>query len=195
MYHDGLIRSVPTALVQNPALPTPHEIAKDLVLLEVMHYDFDQQIKTGQIIVHQLVLHDVRQFFLLAYMQRFPIHSVIPVSQFGWDDNASCAANNSSGHNLRYLKDGRMSKHGIGCAFDINPRQNPCFDLSEAQVHEQTIPPDGVYIPGTAGTLQKGHPLVRQMVQSEWTWGGGWDFPVDYQHFQIVPDELASWVK
>lgn len=195
MYKDKIL-AVPTAMLQNPAQPTPLELAKDMVLLEVMHYDFLGQIKIGHIVIHRLVLANVRFFFKTAFALQFPIHSVIPVSEFGWSDDASCAANNSSGHNQRFLADGRMSKHGIGCAIDINPVQNPCFDIDgETLLLKRIIPPQGIYRPGTPGTLMKGHPLVTLMERRRWVHGRIWTYPVDPQHFQKVPKALASWVK
>jgi hypothetical protein len=197
MYRDTAL-AVPSATLQNPLIPTPPELADAMVMLEIMHHTFADEIKQGHIVVHRLVVDDVRLFFETAFELRFPIHSVIPVSDFGWDDEVSCEANNSSGHNMRYLDDGRMSKHGIGCAFDINPHQNPCYDLDGNSLTlelKRIIPKDGAYVPGTPGTLQKGHPLVGLMVGLGWSWGGDWTFPKDYQHFQIVPDELAHYVQ
>ncbi|MEN9921020.1 MAG: hypothetical protein RL538_913 [Candidatus Parcubacteria bacterium] len=194
MYLDRTV-AVPTATLQNPVAPTPSELASSMVMLEVMHHTFKGEIKTGSIIIHELVLRDVRDFFKEAFALKFPVHSIIPVSEFRWNDEASCFANNSSGQNMRYLDDGRMSKHGIGCAFDINPRQNPCFVLDEETLRlEHIIPWDGIYVPGTDGTLQKGDRLVKLMQERGWSWGGNWTFPKDYQHFQIVPPELASYV-
>jgi hypothetical protein len=170
-----------------------------MVEICVMHYDGRTPTSggNGHIIVHSRITDDVRLFFKTAYKLRFPIHSVIPAINFDWDDVASCANNNSSGFNMRYLDDGRMSKHGIGCAFDINPRQNPCFVLdgeSPTLDLQRVIPEDGVYRPGTSGTLHKGHPLVELMISLGWSWGGDWTFPKDYQHFQIVPKELEHYV-
>jgi hypothetical protein len=191
------ISAAPAALIQNPLSPTPKELARDMVMIEVMHYDFHGKIKQGRIVVHCLVANDVRTFFKEAFALEFPIYSVIPVRKFNWQDWASCAANNSSGHNMRHLEDGRMSKHGIGCAFDINPLQNPCYvldDNSQMLTVVQIIPSDGKYEIGTPGTLQKGDALVKLMVELGWAWGGNWTFPKDFQHFQIVPPELASYV-
>ena len=200
MYKDTLL-AVPTALLQNPAMPTPVELARGMVLLEVLHYDFLGKIKVGRIIIHQLVLEHVRQFFKEAFNLRFPIQSVIPVSEFNWCDGASCAANNSSGHNMRSIEGTlslleKLSKHAGGCAIDINPFQNPCFVLDEKTAELELmriIPPKGIYVPGTPGTLQKGHPLVELMISLGWAWGGSWTFPKDYHHLQIVPAELAHY--
>jgi D-alanyl-D-alanine carboxypeptidase len=197
MYVDNVL-AVPTAILQNPTLPTPPELARDMVMLEVNHYTFLNTIKTGRILLHRLVVEDVQLFFREAYMLRFPILSLEPVDRFKWCDEVSCTANNSSGHSMRYLDDGRMSKHGIGCAFDINPFQNPCFVLDENTPQLdilKKIPKDGTYNPGTPGTLQKGHPLVELMIELGWAWGGNWTFPKDYQHFQIVPPELSHYVQ
>ena len=192
--------AVPPAMLANPLFHTPPEIARDLWLLQVMHFDFTGQIKTGQIIVHELVLHAVEKFFQLAFTLRFPIHSVIPVNFFNWCDEFTCAANNSSGHNMRNI-DGsynllaRLSKHAIGCAFDINPRINACYVLHEKSLlWQRTIPASGIYNPPAPGTLYEGHPLVQLMLDLGWAWGGKWTFPKDPQHFQIIPHELALWV-
>lgn len=200
MYHDRVL-AVPSAMIANPHFPTPPEIAKGLVLLEIQHFNFAGIIKTGHIIVHQLVLPDVRQFFSLAFRLRFPIHSVRTVNEFGWDEIATNLANNSSGQNMRNIVGttgllNKLSKHAIGCAFDINPVQNPYYVLDEQTLElQQVIPSNARYVPGSPGTLHNGHPLVRLMIERGWAWGGNWTFPVDYQHFQIVPPELASWVK
>jgi hypothetical protein len=201
MYQDNVIR-----LSRNPfftkgvPLPVPQELINEMVEISVMHYDGRTPTSggNGHIIVHSRVANDVRLFFKTAYELRFPIHSVITVDHFDWDDAVSCANNNSSGFNMRYLSDGRMSKHGIGCAFDINPMQNPCFvldDRSPTLDLLRVIPENGVYRPGSAGNLQKGHPLVDLMIGLGWSWGGEWTFPKDYQHFQIVPPELAHYVQ
>lgn len=196
MYKD-IVRSANPDLFQNPLSPTPPELAREMVGIEITHYDFSGHIGNGHIIVHSCVAADVRLFFRTAFELNFPINRVSPVSFLGWSDHRSCAANNSSGHNMRYLDDGRMSKHGIGCAFDINPIQNPCFELdgkSPTLELLRVIPENGIYRPGSPGTLSKGHPLVKLMKDLGWTWGGSWDFPEDYQHFQIVPKELEHYV-
>lgn len=197
MYYDRTL-AVPSAVLQNPHNPTPLELAKDMVMIEVRHYNFLGLILTGKIIVHKLIAADVQKFFALAFKIRFPIHSVTPVSVYNWDDQKSCLANNSSGHNMRDFEiEGKtkLSKHAIGCAFDINPRQNPCFVLDEKTLAtKEVIPFDGTYIKTNAGTLYSSHPLVELMTSLGWAWGGNWNYPKDYQHFQIVPFELAQYV-
>jgi hypothetical protein len=199
LYTDN-IRAAPAALLQNPNFLTPPELARGMVIIEVMHYDFTGKVKQGAIIVHEIVAHQVRAFFWEAFLLRFPIHSVIPANYFNWIDEFSCAANNSSGHNMRNIEGTlsllvKLSKHAIGCAFDINPMQNACYILNEASLLPvRTIPSNGTHLPASPGTLYKEHPLVQLMVNFGWAWGGNWTFPKDNQHFQILPEELAKLV-
>jgi hypothetical protein len=193
VYKDNVL-AVPTAILQNPLFQTPEELAKSMVMVEVMHHNFSNQIKRGRIVMHELAAPDTRMFFKTAFNLKFPIHSVIPVCEFGWSDIASCEANNSSGQNMRYISDSeRMSKHGPGCAFDINPHQNPCFDIDEDLVLKSIIPSGRGYFPGVPGSLQHGDELVELMISLGWSWGGFWKFPKDYQHFQKVYPELAHY--
>ena len=61
------------------------------------------------------------------FAARFPIERIQLVDDFGADDAASMAANNTSAFNCRNI-DGRpgvWSEHSYGWAIDINPVQNP----------------------------------------------------------------------
>ena len=95
-------------------------------------------------------------------------------------------ANVSSGFNYRLVSGtNRVSPHGQGLAFDINPRQNPYIRYQDGKV---IIYPDGaVWDINKPGTLFHDHPLVRFMLGRGWEWGGNWleqSGRIDYQHFQ-----------
>lgn len=187
------------ALRQNPESMCPPEIQRELRVLEVLHQGFDRKLHTGQIVVHNLVTKDVSNFFRLAWKLKFPIRKIIPISQYNWDDVASCEDNNSSGYNFRRIAaTGKLSKHAIGCAFDINPFMNVYIRYDENGKEIDRLPHNGEYEPFVPGTLTADHPLVEFMIERGWTWGGNWtpdSGRVDYQHFEIVPPELAHYVQ
>lgn len=176
------------------------QIQDAIITVPVTFRDFSGCEKSGDILVHNLVADTVRDFFTRAFELRFPIHSVIPVQEepFLGDDNSSCEANNSSGFNYRTITVGSaISKHSIGCAFDINPRQNPYIRF-ESGKPVFTVPKNTSYDPQMPGTLSADHPLVKTMKNKGWTWGGDWkpeSGRVDYQHFEIVPEELKNYLK
>lgn len=186
------ITAAPAALYENPAMPTPREIARRLVHLEFEHWDFWGNTKHGSFDIHELLVKDVLACVRKAWEIEFPIHQAVSPAEYGWCDKASCAANNSSAHNMRYINGtSRLSKHA-GSAFDLNPMQNPCFEFDEETgAVMEVIPFRGSYDPREPGTLYLAHPLVQLMLSLGWDWGGKWTNPFDPQHFQKVLPETA----
>ena len=191
MYTSRIVAANP-AIFQNPLRPTPSEIADHLKTLEFTHWNHQGKIKTGRMIIHELVVHDLEALTRLAFEIKFPIHKALPVSYYNFNDKSSCASNNSSAHNMRTMSgSNRLSKHAA-TAFDINPMQNPCYELHPETLELiEIIPALGQYDTNVPGTLFLEHPLVQLMLERGWAWGGNWTFPKDMQHFQKVPPELA----
>jgi len=163
----------------------PEEIRRRQKLVTVTYYAFDRRVHRGQVVVDAALEEDIQAVFEVALRERFPIHSVIPISDRRfrkdgrWDDDLSMAANNTSAFNYRKITGGkRLSRHALGRAIDINPLQNPYIKGS------LVLPPGATYDPRAEGTLTEDHPVVREFLRRGWTWGGNWDVPKDYQHFE-----------
>lgn len=176
----------------NPANPAPPEVTSQLVSLQVAYRDFQHVPHEGIIEVNSALKDDVITFFKYAYYLNFPINEVGVSSdpRFNWDDNKLMAANITSGFNYRTIAGtNRPSQHGLGRAFDVNPRQNPYITLDD-QGNPVVAPKGAAWLTGTAGTLHKDHPLIQLMQSRGWTWGGTWTLQdtdgavIDYQHLQ-----------
>ena len=76
----------------------------DLRYIELLHYDFDGDVKQGELIVNARVAQEVTEIFYALYQAKYPLESVVLVDDFGepGDDNLSMAANNTSGFNYRH---------------------------------------------------------------------------------------------
>lgn len=170
------------AIVEKQGENAPPAILKQQRLIPVKYYGFDGKIHQGQVVIDHRLAPDIQAVFDLALKIKFPIQSAIPISDFGWDDNQSMAANNSSGFNYRFVPGTqKRSKHAYGFAIDINPRLNPF-------IRGDTVLPAGAgYQPGRPGTLTPDCPIVKKFLELGWTWGGHWKSMKDYQHFQKVP--------
>lgn len=175
-------------VVANPEANCPAELLAHQKSLQVIYIGFDDQEHSGIIEIHQDIMDDVLAFFEVAYRLRFPVDKVLPASdpKFAWDDNKLMAANASSAFNYRLIAGtDKISLHGLGRAFDINPRQNPYIRYKGG---ETTVLPDGAaWDPNHPGTLHAEHELVRFMENLGWEWGGHWapeSGRTDYQHFQ-----------
>lgn len=159
----------------------------------------DNRIHVGQIVVHKLLVVDTVKVFGKMFRLKFPIHTVIPHSAFGYNDPQSMEANNTSAY-----RPDSPSEHSRGAAFDINPVQNP-FDLS-AYNGTPPQPAGAVYNPNAPGTITMNGDVRRYWGSLDWEWGGNWGSPnadppidffrkgyFDWQHFQLNINRYDSF--
>jgi len=163
----------------------PPEIRKRQKLIKLKYYSFDGLVHQGQLVIDRSLVKDVQAIFRLALELKFPIKSMIPVSDprfrknGRWDDDLSMIANNTSGFNYREKTGGgSLSNHAYGRAIDINTVQNPYVKGTIV------LPPAAVWEPGKPGTLTADHAITRKFIELGWAWGGAWTSPIDYQHFE-----------
>jgi peptidoglycan LD-endopeptidase CwlK len=163
----------------------PPEIRRRQKILKLKYFSFDGKIHRGQIVIDKDLVKDIKKIFKFARGEKFPIFSVIPVSDprfrknGRWDDDLSMIANNTSAFNYRVKTGGGdLSNHAYGRAIDINTVQNPYVK------GKLILPPNGSYVPNAAGTLTEDHPIVKMFVRLGWDWGGNWTRLQDYQHFE-----------
>ena len=157
----------------------PRALAERQALVDVDYYSFDGKLHRGQIVVDRELAGDVRAAFALLAAERFPVQSVIPISAFGWDDERSMQANNTSGFNYRDVTGSRvLSNHACGFAFDLNPRLNP-------YVREDVVQPAGAVHDATRpGTLTGDAEVTGRLKALGWRWGGDYRDLKDWQHFE-----------
>ncbi len=166
----------------------PREVLDVLCLIDLRYRGFDGRLHAGQIVIHRELAAEVREIFFLLGEWNFPVGRVVPIVQYGWSDELSMAADNTSAFNHRFIAGtGRLSRHATGRALDINPLRNP------ALYPDGRIAPAGaVYRPGDPGTFTGGHPVVRAFRERGWRWGGDFDHMQDYHHFEKEEAEEAA---
>ncbi len=103
--------------------------------------------------------------------------------------------NNSSCYNCREVTGGGLpSIHSYGLAIDINPIQNPYIFFEEKdQCSTKILPSNGKnYINRTNTRAGMVESIVEIFKKNGFTvWGGKWNTPIDWQHFQ-PPRPLAQ---
>jgi D-alanyl-D-alanine carboxypeptidase len=157
----------------------------DLRLVRVSYYGFDGTAHVGALVVRRRVARDVVSVFRRLYVGRFPIRRMAPVSAYRGSDDASMAADNTSGFNCRRAVGGSgWSQHAYGLAIDVNPVENPYV------LGGKTLPPAGQrYLDRSRvrrGMAVAGGTLVRAFAAVGWRWGGRWTGAPDYQHFSAT---------
>jgi poly-gamma-glutamate capsule biosynthesis protein CapA/YwtB (metallophosphatase superfamily) len=162
----------------------------DLRHLVVTHVGFDGRARRGELIVHADVAADVVDVFAALYSARFPIERMLLVDEYGGDDNASMANNNTSGYNCRRVAgQADWSDHAYGRAIDINPVQNP-YVLDGVVLPAAAAPfrnvDRGSDAPDVPGVIRDGDVVRQAFDRIGWQWGGLFSDP-DFQHFS-APD-------
>ena len=155
-----------------------------LRLLRLGYWGFDAKAHVGSLVVRDRVARDVVTVFRRLYAARFPIRRLREVDAYRGSDDASMAADNTSGFNCRFVSGTRhWSQHAYGEAVDVNPVENPYLHGSRVS------PPAGRgYVDRSRqrpGMAVAGGVLVRAFAAVGWQWGGRWATP-DYQHFSAT---------
>ncbi|SEB28998.1 D-alanyl-D-alanine carboxypeptidase [Amycolatopsis tolypomycina] len=155
-----------------------------LRLINLSFLGFDGAVHRGELVVNADRAFEVARIFGDLYFGRFPIERMETVEKYDSDDDASMAANNTSAFNCRAITGGTAwSNHSYGRAIDINTVQNPYISGSG-----KVYPPNGApYVDRTQalpGMIHAGDVTERAFTSRGWTWGGSWDTPIDYQHFE-----------
>ena len=158
---------------------TPAKILKELVLVDVEYFSFDDVLHRGQVLINRAAEKDIKEIFQLIKLSKFPIGKAIPIVRYNWNDQASMLDNNTSAFNYRKVKGQKvLSAHSYGLAIDINPIQNPHIKRNKIE------PPNSKYDVNKDGTILKNSMLVKEFEKRGWQWGGKWKSSKDYQHFE-----------
>ncbi len=159
----------------------PQKIRKNLKLISIEYFSFDDKLHQGQILIHKELANDLIEIFKKIKEKKFPICKVIPINNYNWSDEESMKDNNTSAFNYRYIKGTKkLSSHALGRAIDINPIQNP-------QIKDRkTYPANTEYNIRVNGTITPNSFLVKEFLKRGWRWGGYWKRTKDYQHFEKI---------
>ena len=187
------------------------------VIKNIEYYDFNGNlVKDGVLVVQDALAENVVKIFEKLKARKFPIAPVklaigrklinrLPFGLFGLKkvvDNKD--VNNLTGaYCCRKIQHtDRLSLHSFGTAIDINILQNPCIFIDEKKKKIlNVVPKDGVmYLnrkierpnkPYGVGKIDDS--IVRIFQRNGFDiWGGDWDFPIDYQHFQVSNGKFAN---
>lgn len=197
---DKLFKAMQAGNTFHENSPVPRE---RLCLLTVQHVDFEGNTQTGQLVVLDTCAEAVLDIFRALYKRRFPLAKMRLMHHYHGDDDQATTANNTSCHNCRLIKDKKsLSLHAYGTAIDINPVQNPCVYIEEEAGTATYAPTAGIQYAnrrlerlGMAYRRGMAEEVVDIFAQyGFYWWGGYWDMPIDYQHFQLTESMSRLYV-
>lgn len=100
---------------------------ENLSTLKIPYRDYNSHRQIGTLVVNKEIAEETKGLFKKLYDHHFLIEKMIPIDNYGADDDASMADNNTSAFNCRDTtgRPGVFSNHSWGRAIDINPLTNP----------------------------------------------------------------------
>jgi hypothetical protein len=190
----SLLGSMMSKNIWTSECPVPMESLK---FLNLTHYDFENKLLSGQMIVHEKVAKNVISIFEELLKIKFPIKKISLIDNYNGDDQLSMSDNNSSCFNYRKIANSKViSMHSYGLAIDINPVQNPYIFDSKVENKLEIWPDEGkLYLNRTNQRAGMVEPIVTLFAYYGFSvWGGSWNEPLDYHHFQIDRLHLSNFL-
>lgn len=177
----------------------------ELSYLTIPYYDFDGNVQQGEMIVRKELADEVLLIFQELYQAEYPIYKMQLIDNYqgtGEDlDWNSIEDNNTSAFCFRNSTGGStVSKHGLGQAIDINPLINP-YVTKEGNNSSHYVSNDCGYIyrdlskwkdnttkwsleTAKKANIDTNTKICEIFKKYGWIWGGDWNSPKDYQHFE-----------
>ena len=165
--------------------------------LRIVHFSylgFDGKVHDdGAVMVMAALADHVQAIFATLLQRKFAIADAQLMQHYRGDDLAAMRANNTSAFNDRAIINGSApSLHAYGAAIDINPIQNPFVEFENVGKASYSPAAGSTYAnrltvrPGKVTRKGMAEDVVDVFADHGFLiWGGDWDAPIDYQHFQI----------
>lgn len=193
------------------------DLEDKLVIIEDIEYlGFDDEVHNDGVIITILpVAENVINIFKELKKIKFPIYGITPFKDFEIEEplfgNSKIKYKDDYNQTSAYMcrgivnNESKKSIHAYGLAIDINPLQNPYLHINqETKKIDDIWPVDGfrnlnseVDRPGKEKVKGKITKQVIEIFKKNGfdIWGGYWDFPLDYHHFQTSKDCAENLAK
>jgi hypothetical protein len=171
----------------HPGCPVSIE---DLRLVRVSYWNFEGDVRTGPLVLHEGVAADVLWVFKRLFRARFPIEGIKlaakdrPITPEDYWDRSRRSV--TASFNCRPATGSTtLSQHSYGWAVDINPLQNP-YVRNDGSVLRRIAKPFRDRSLHREGMIHEGDIVVRSFARIGWEWGGHWHTLKDYMHFSLT---------
>ncbi|MCD7920078.1 MAG: M15 family metallopeptidase [Clostridiales bacterium] len=171
------------ARMEGISYPEDCTVSRDeLRYLRVLHVGFDGEVHIGEMVCNRSISGDLLEIFRGLYDAAYPIEKMLLIDEYGGDDEASMADNNTSCFNYRVVSGSdHLSAHAYGLAVDVNPLYNP-YVTSAGYFPANS----GDYVDRSADTpykIDESDLCYQLFTDHGFIWGGNWNSVKDYQHF------------
>ena len=162
----------------------------DLRHIRALHWDYDNQMHVGEMIVNKQIADRVATILRQLFDAKYPIQRMLLPDVYDADDETQMRDNNSSSFCYRAIAGTtKLSKHARGLAIDINTLYNPYYkDRDDGTRYIQPATAEQ-YCDRTWDFPYKiDHDAFcfRLFTEAGFEWGGDWTSCKDFQHFELI---------
>lgn len=162
----------------------------DLRHIRALHWDYDNKIHVGEMIVNKRIADVVARILRQLYDARYPIQRMLLPDVYDADDEKQMRDNNSSSFCYRAIAgSAKLSKHARGLAIDINTLYNPYYKDRKDGTRFVQPATAAEYCDRTKSfpyKIDKQDLCLRLFTEAGFEWGGTWTSCKDYQHFELI---------
>ena len=162
----------------------------DLRHIRALHWDYDDQMHVGEMVVNKQIADKVVRILRQLYDAKYPIQRMLLPDVYDADDETQMRDNNSSSFCYRAISGTtKLSKHARGLAIDINTLYNPYYkDRTDGTRYIQPATAEAYCNRTWDFPYKITHDdlCFRLFTEAGFEWGGDWTSCKDYQHFEII---------
>ena len=162
----------------------------DLRHVRALHWDYDNQMHVGEMIVNKQIAECVARILRQLFDAKYPIQRMLLPDVYDADDETQMRDNNSSCFCYRNIAgSANLSKHARGLAVDINTLYNPYYkDRADGTRYIQPATAEA-YCDRTWDfpyKIDHDDLCFKLFTEAGFEWGGDWTSCKDYQHFEVI---------
>ena len=162
----------------------------DLRHIRALHWDYDNQMHIGEMIVNKEIADRVATILRKLFDAKYPIQRMLLPDVYDADDETQMRDNNSSSFCYRAIAGTtKLSKHARGLAIDINTLYNPYYkDRADGTRFIQPATAEAYCDRSWDFPYKIDHDdlCFRLFTEAGFEWGGDWTSCKDFQHFELI---------
>ena len=168
----------------------PYIQRDDLRHIRALHWDYDEQMHVGEMIVNKIIADRVARILRQLFDAKYPIQRMLLPDVYGADDEKQMRDNNSSCFCFRTIAGStKLSKHARGLAIDINTLYNPYVKVRNngtRYIQPATAKPYCDRTRDFPYKIDHNDICFKLFTEAGFEWGGDWTTRKDYQHFELI---------
>ena len=162
----------------------------DLRHIRALHWDYDNQMHVGEMIVNKVIADRVARIFRQLFDAKYPIQRMVLPDVYNADDETQMRNNNTSCFCYRAIaRSTKLSKHARGLAIDINTLYNPYYkDRADGTQFIQPVTGKPYCDRSWNFPYKIDHKdlCFKLFTEAGFEWGGDWKTCKDFQHFELI---------